>query len=729
MQIGLNLKLSQPVPGTTALGPRLYFQNGEQGVWYQPKDFSTLFQDAAGTTPVTAVEQPVGLMLDKRLGLVPGSELVNFASFPTPSIENFGGSNGTWTAATKTISNTVLSTNSSYPRFLFDFGLVAGKWYVVSGRFTGDLTAIVQMRLATSGTASDLVYNSTTGVFSGTVIASNQLQIHMNGTLAVPKSVSIQSLSIRELPGNHAYTPAAASTSRPTVSARYSLLTYSEQFDNAAWTKSQASVTADAVIAPNGTLTADKLIDSTSSTEHGIYSSVTIANNVYSVYAKAADLSVFYFRFRQSTGQALSVAFDLANGTVCKTTNQGTYYTTGTGSIESVGNGWYRCAVTVVCSSLTSNVFLSLANTNNPTFNTNGEYVYTGDGVNGVYLWGADLRVSNDGVGLPVYQRVAASTDYDTAGFPIYLRADGSNDYMLTNSIDFGAGATNAPLGSELVTNGNFATDSDWTKGTGWTISGGVATTAAGGSGSLDQAISLSSGKFYRIEYTITGWVAGQVQPGFSGGSTVLGPLSGTGNGTRVCYIAAVSGNNTLRIFKNASADSFSIDNVSVKELLDSSLAPDKMTVVAGVRKLSDAALGVVAELSATSATNAGSFLLSAPRTTATADYGFRSAGSTLVDAVSATTFASPITNVLAGTGNISGDSVAIYVNGALSGSSTGDQGTGNFGNYPLYLFSRAGTSLFYNGRFTGLIVRGAQSNATDLAAMTAYINADTKAY
>lgn len=41
------------------------FLSGEQGVWYDPSDFSTMFQDAAGTTPVTAVEQPVGLILDK----------------------------------------------------------------------------------------------------------------------------------------------------------------------------------------------------------------------------------------------------------------------------------------------------------------------------------------------------------------------------------------------------------------------------------------------------------------------------------------------------------------------------------------------------------------------------------------------------------------------------------------------------------------------------------------
>lgn len=41
------------------------FQNGEQGAWYDPSDISTLFQDAAGTTPVTSTGDPVGLMLDK----------------------------------------------------------------------------------------------------------------------------------------------------------------------------------------------------------------------------------------------------------------------------------------------------------------------------------------------------------------------------------------------------------------------------------------------------------------------------------------------------------------------------------------------------------------------------------------------------------------------------------------------------------------------------------------
>lgn len=61
--LGLNLALrSNNLP---PFDPRRLFRNGEQGVWYDPSDLSTLFQNSAGTIPVTGVEQPVGLMLDK----------------------------------------------------------------------------------------------------------------------------------------------------------------------------------------------------------------------------------------------------------------------------------------------------------------------------------------------------------------------------------------------------------------------------------------------------------------------------------------------------------------------------------------------------------------------------------------------------------------------------------------------------------------------------------------
>lgn len=45
--------------------PATLFENGEQGFWLDPSDLSTMFQDAAGTVPVTEIGQPVGLILDK----------------------------------------------------------------------------------------------------------------------------------------------------------------------------------------------------------------------------------------------------------------------------------------------------------------------------------------------------------------------------------------------------------------------------------------------------------------------------------------------------------------------------------------------------------------------------------------------------------------------------------------------------------------------------------------
>jgi len=60
----LTRKATEPGSGG-GWSPLSLFASGEQGVWYDPSDFSTMFQDSAGTTPVTAVGQPVGKILDK----------------------------------------------------------------------------------------------------------------------------------------------------------------------------------------------------------------------------------------------------------------------------------------------------------------------------------------------------------------------------------------------------------------------------------------------------------------------------------------------------------------------------------------------------------------------------------------------------------------------------------------------------------------------------------------
>lgn len=77
--IGTGLRGVGPVPGGGGFSPLTLFINGEEGGWWDPSDFSTMAQDTNGT-PVTAVGQPVGLILDKRLGLSRGANVWSNAS-------------------------------------------------------------------------------------------------------------------------------------------------------------------------------------------------------------------------------------------------------------------------------------------------------------------------------------------------------------------------------------------------------------------------------------------------------------------------------------------------------------------------------------------------------------------------------------------------------------------------------------------------------------------------
>jgi hypothetical protein len=114
----------------------------------------------------------------------------------------------------------------------------------------------------------------------------------------------------------------------------------------------------------------------------------------------------------------------------------------------------------------------------------------------------------------------------------------------------------------ELVTNGTFDTDTDWAKGTGWTISSGVANHAVGVGSSLDQAIGFVAGTAYVIEIEATA-SGGSWALQFTGGATnTIG--SSLGTGTFTLTGVAASGNNNLRIFAGSATD-LTIDNVSVK--------------------------------------------------------------------------------------------------------------------------------------------------------------------
>ena len=146
----------------------------------------------------------------------------------------------------------------------------------------------------------------------------------------------------------------------------------------------------------------------------------------------------------------------------------------------------------------------------------------------------------------------------------------------------------------------------------------------------------------------------------------------------------------------------------------------DKMTVWAGVRKLSDAARGTVTELTATVASNNGGFHLTAPNA-ASDTFAFESKGTTLTDAVS-TGVAAPATRVLCGIGDISGDIATLRLNGVQADSDTGDQGSGNYANAALYFGRRNNASLPFSGYDFGTIIRGAATTDSTIRAIEKFL-------
>jgi hypothetical protein len=130
----------------------------------------------------------------------------------------------------------------------------------------------------------------------------------------------------------------------------------------------------------------------------------------------------------------------------------------------------------------------------------------------------------------------------------------------------------------------------------------------------------------------------------------------------------------------------------------------DKAQVFAGVRKLSSA-VNVVLELSSNSLDDNGSLGVFAPNIPSGDPFGFGSRG-TVRSLAANGPYAPPITSILTGLGDISGDLAALRIDGAQVAQNTDDQGTGNYLAYQMFIGARAGTSLFFNGYLDQLITR-----------------------
>lgn len=235
---------------------------------------------------------------------------------------------------------------------------------------------------------------------------------------------------MRDLSGRGNHATQVTSANRPVLSARYNLLTYTNYLSN--WNYYSLTATPNFAISPIGTKTATLVKETTSNGQHIAYYppkfSVTSGSYYrFSVYIKKHTS----YRGGVNCGFGGSL-FSWAEG--CRIDLNAltiTHIPTGGSNarLTNVGNDWYRFEYTQLApSSGTADVIIGTATTSS---------VYTGDGVSGIYVWGASLVPANQSH-LP-YQRVDTATSYDAdpIKFPAYLKFNGTNSWMKTGNIDF----------------------------------------------------------------------------------------------------------------------------------------------------------------------------------------------------------------------------------------------------------------------------------------------------
>jgi hypothetical protein len=395
--------------GRRVFNPLSLFANGEPGVWFDPSP-TTTFTDTAGTTPAT-VASAVALMLDKSKGLVLGPELVTNGDFSngTTGWSTFLGGGGTFSVSDGSATFTRGALNDRFFQSLS--GPVAVRSYVIT--FTILAISGGDLRVSASATSAE---NANVRAIHGTTGPKSFL-FQNDGTLnnivftssANGASFSIDNISVKELPGNHA--TQATTAARPILArvparGRVNLLQRTEEFDNAAWVKgSGTTITPNAASAPDGSSTADRVINLNAGAGDRVIQQITIVDStlVASIWLKGEGSDV---------GKNVSLSAKRVGGTF-----------TGAEVVHTLTGDWVRVSVSFTQISGNTGATINLVS---PSSNSATE----------VLIWGAQLELGSTATN---YQRVTNQFDVTEAGQAdnYYLFHGGSADprWMITPTI------------------------------------------------------------------------------------------------------------------------------------------------------------------------------------------------------------------------------------------------------------------------------------------------------
>jgi len=195
--------------------------------------------------------------------------------------------------------------------------------------------------------------------------------------------------------------------------------------------------------------------------------------------------------------------------------------------------------------------------------------------------------------------------------------------------------------------------------------------------------------------------------PVTAAGQTVILAKDKSGRGNHVTLTNVVLGINAdgFYHFKTNGTSSFGVTgNIDFS-------GTDKLTIFAGVRKITDAATGTVCEFSSNAAATPGSFwfVVRSTKRWSAGSYG------TVLASNEAGQGNAPETDVVTISYDISAPRIQQRIDGQEYPAGVGTQGTGNYGNFPLFIGAKNGTSSFFNGEIYQLVVRGSASTASEI--------------
>lgn len=210
----------------------------------------------------------------------------------------------------------------------------------------------------------------------------------------------------------------------------WNLLTYSEQFDNAAWVKNSSTITANATTAPDGTTTADALFETAIADSHQIMNTLsldqTTTDYTFSFFVKANGRTkgIIQQIYIGGTFPNASGVFDLTAKTIINGSGGGGVFTNTT--ITEFGNGWFRVSISGR-TGVNNNIQFRLYPSNNL-----GEASYLGDVTKGLYIWGAQANFGQIKPYFPTTDRLnVPRLDYTNSTCPSLLLEKQSTNIAL----------------------------------------------------------------------------------------------------------------------------------------------------------------------------------------------------------------------------------------------------------------------------------------------------------